>query len=209
MPTESISRLSSFPARPTNGSPCSSSSAPGASPTKTSSAFGLPVPKTISLRWFDSLQRRQSPRSARIRSRESSCGATVGSSNRPGERAGPREPGTPSDPGGGAKRFTGFGSGWRRSTFHGSRTGRCVGFLNHLFQRSGRGILACHRPSTIDEVNLHVAIKLNPGLEFRRKASFMTGSLSAILRLRREYDSPRPACSSARVPEAFRSERRE
>ena len=38
--------VSSWPARPTNGSPCRSSSAPGASPTNIRSAFGLPTPKT-------------------------------------------------------------------------------------------------------------------------------------------------------------------
>ena len=43
----SIICVSSFPARPTNGSPCSSSSRPGPSPTKTSCAFGLPTPKTM------------------------------------------------------------------------------------------------------------------------------------------------------------------
>ena len=38
---------SSFPALPTNGSPRLSSSAPGASPTISQSAFGLPTPKTV------------------------------------------------------------------------------------------------------------------------------------------------------------------
>ena len=40
----------SFPARPTKGTPCRSSSAPGASPMKTSRAFGLPSPKTVCVR---------------------------------------------------------------------------------------------------------------------------------------------------------------
>ena len=40
----------SWPARPTNGSPCASSSAPGASPTNINSARGLPTPKTTCVR---------------------------------------------------------------------------------------------------------------------------------------------------------------
>ena len=39
-PIASIIFVSSWPARPTNGTPCSSSSAPGASPTNISSAVG-------------------------------------------------------------------------------------------------------------------------------------------------------------------------
>ena len=62
----SMMSVSSWPARPTNASPCSSSSAPGASPTNISSASGLPWPKTIVLRPPASRQRWQSPRSARI-----------------------------------------------------------------------------------------------------------------------------------------------
>ena len=47
----SLSSVSnSLPARPTNGSPCSSSLAPGASPTNIRSAFALPAPKTTLLR---------------------------------------------------------------------------------------------------------------------------------------------------------------
>src|SRR5579862_381334 len=42
--------LSNWPARPTNGSPCKSSSWPGPSPTKTSFALRLPVPKTTFVR---------------------------------------------------------------------------------------------------------------------------------------------------------------
>src|SRR5271154_617043 len=42
--------VSNCPARPTNGSPCSSSSAPGASPTNMSCASMLPTPKTTFLR---------------------------------------------------------------------------------------------------------------------------------------------------------------
>ena len=38
--------VSSCPARPTNGSPCRSSSSPGASPTNISDAVGLPTPNT-------------------------------------------------------------------------------------------------------------------------------------------------------------------
>ena len=42
--------VSSWPARPTNGSPWMSSSAPGASPTNIRSALGFPTPKTTCLR---------------------------------------------------------------------------------------------------------------------------------------------------------------
>ena len=47
-------------------SPCWSSSKPGASPTNTSSAFGLPEPKTILVRFGASLHRWQSPMSSRM-----------------------------------------------------------------------------------------------------------------------------------------------
>ena len=58
--------VSSWPARPTNGSPWMSSSAPGASPTNIRSAFGLPTPKTTCLRpSVCSLQRVQSARARR------------------------------------------------------------------------------------------------------------------------------------------------
>src|ERR1043165_7085900 len=43
-------RVSNSPALPTNGSPCASSSAPGASPTNISSASILPTPKTTDFR---------------------------------------------------------------------------------------------------------------------------------------------------------------
>src|SRR5438105_1710537 len=43
-------RVSSWPARPTNGSPRASSSAPGASPMNINSASGLPTPKTVCVR---------------------------------------------------------------------------------------------------------------------------------------------------------------
>ena len=65
----SMMSVSSCPARPTNASPCSSSSAPGPSPTNISSASGLPWPKTIVLRPPASRQRWQSPRSARTAAR--------------------------------------------------------------------------------------------------------------------------------------------
>src|SRR5580704_9089488 len=42
--------LSNCPARPTNGSPLRSSSAPGASPTMSQSACGLPTPNTVCVR---------------------------------------------------------------------------------------------------------------------------------------------------------------
>src|SRR5689334_17046460 len=44
--------VSNCPALPTNGSPCASSSAPGASPTNIRSASGLPTPKTVWVREF-------------------------------------------------------------------------------------------------------------------------------------------------------------
>src|SRR5581483_2474459 len=48
MPSSSLP--SSFPAAPTNGTPCLSSWKPGASPTNISSAFGEPDPKTTCVR---------------------------------------------------------------------------------------------------------------------------------------------------------------
>src|SRR5215203_3112475 len=48
MPASSFS--SSFPAWPTNGTPCLSSWKPGASPTNIRSAFGLPAPNTTCVR---------------------------------------------------------------------------------------------------------------------------------------------------------------
>src|SRR5580692_4879358 len=42
--------VSNWPALPTNGSPCSSSSAPGASPTNINCASMLPTPKTTFFR---------------------------------------------------------------------------------------------------------------------------------------------------------------
>ncbi len=42
----SIILVSNWPAKPTKGSPCRSSSAPGASPTNINSASGFPTPKT-------------------------------------------------------------------------------------------------------------------------------------------------------------------
>ena len=47
------------PARPTNGRPWRSSSAPGASPTNIRSASALPAPKTTLLRVSESGQRSQ------------------------------------------------------------------------------------------------------------------------------------------------------
>ena len=46
-PIVSIILVSNWPARPTNGSPCASSSAPGASPINITSASGLPTPNTV------------------------------------------------------------------------------------------------------------------------------------------------------------------
>ena len=56
-PMASIICVSSFPARPTNGRPCMSSSWPGPSPTNTSSAFGFPTPKQSCCAPLCSLQR--------------------------------------------------------------------------------------------------------------------------------------------------------
>src|SRR5204863_444639 len=72
-PIASIICVSSLPARPTNGNPWASSSAPGPSPTKTSSALGFPSPKTILCRVLWSLQRVHSPRFSRILSSVSSA----------------------------------------------------------------------------------------------------------------------------------------
>ena len=55
--------VSNFPARPTNGRPCASSSRPGPSPTKTRSPSRLPSPNTILFRVLCSLHRVQSPKS--------------------------------------------------------------------------------------------------------------------------------------------------
>ena len=49
-PMASSIALSNWPARPTNGSPCRSSSAPGASPITSHSARVLPTPKTVCVR---------------------------------------------------------------------------------------------------------------------------------------------------------------
>src|SRR6185436_43970 len=45
-----IIRVRNWPAAPTNGSPCASSSAPGASPTNMSCELMSPTPKTTFLR---------------------------------------------------------------------------------------------------------------------------------------------------------------
>src|SRR5258708_3468128 len=52
-------RSRSCPARPTKGSPCSSSSAPGASPTKHREESGLPREKTVCVRVVEREQRVQ------------------------------------------------------------------------------------------------------------------------------------------------------
>ena len=57
MPISSRSFVSSWPARPTNGSPCWSSCMPGASPTNIRPASALPEPNTTFVRVFDSGQR--------------------------------------------------------------------------------------------------------------------------------------------------------
>src|SRR5271170_3343749 len=63
--------VNNWPARPTNGSPRSSSSAPGPSPTNINSAFGLPTPNTRFLRPGASLHRVQSPINSRNASKVS------------------------------------------------------------------------------------------------------------------------------------------
>ena len=65
-PMAAIMLLSSCPARPTKGSPCSSSSAPGPSPINMISARGFPTPKTMFLRPRLRPQRVQSPMSSRM-----------------------------------------------------------------------------------------------------------------------------------------------
>ena len=58
-PISSSSLFSSWPARPTNGSPCWSSCMPGASPTNIRSASALPEPNTTLVRVLKSGQRSQ------------------------------------------------------------------------------------------------------------------------------------------------------
>ena len=77
MPLVMIS-VSSCPARPTKGSPRRSSSRPGASPTKTSSALGLPTPNTKFVRPGCSLQRVQSPIAARSWGRSAAARTAAG-----------------------------------------------------------------------------------------------------------------------------------
>ena len=61
--------VSNWPALPTNGSPCRSSSAPGASPMNTSRALTLPTPKTVCVRVAaNSAQRVQAATSRRMMS---------------------------------------------------------------------------------------------------------------------------------------------
>ena len=112
MPIASMIFVRSWPARPTNARPCSSSSRPGASPTNISSAFGLPWPKTMFVRVFESLQRgqpsrnfasagevghragheRRAPRRAdRRRGRATPRSRKNSSSSRTGERRRPRD----------------------------------------------------------------------------------------------------------------------
>src|SRR5262245_19969998 len=57
MPTDSSIFVRSCPARPTNGFPCRSSSSPGPSPMTMRRASGWPLPKTIVVRPWESLQR--------------------------------------------------------------------------------------------------------------------------------------------------------
>ena len=93
----SIICVRSFPARPTNGSPCASSSAPGPSPTNTSCAFGLPSPNTSLFRPLCSLQRVQSPRSSRIFRSESSFTFSTASNSDGPRAARPRHAAPPRD----------------------------------------------------------------------------------------------------------------
>ena len=84
----SMMSVSSCPARPTNARPCSSSSAPGASPTNISSARGLPWPKTIVLRPAGEPAARQSPMSSRIAA--SAAAGSAGPARGSRRRARPR-----------------------------------------------------------------------------------------------------------------------
>ena len=72
-PTAASIFVRSCPARPTNGSPCRSSSRPGASPMKTIFADREPLPKTVRVRPSQSPHRRQE---ATSRSRESRSAAS-------------------------------------------------------------------------------------------------------------------------------------
>ena len=76
-PIPSMSRVSSCPARPTNGMPCSSSSAPGPSPTNIRSASGSPTPNTTWVRVSASGQRVQPRASSRRASRLGQAGSAV------------------------------------------------------------------------------------------------------------------------------------
>ena len=86
-----MSRVSSCPARPTNGMPCLSSSAPGPSPTNIRSAAGSPTPNTTWVRVSASGHRVQPSASSRSgvearppsrRSPARVIGATVGGGHR-------------------------------------------------------------------------------------------------------------------------------
>src|SRR5260221_10472620 len=72
-------RVSSWPARPTNGSPCASSSAPGASPTNTMPLRAEPTPGTVFVRVSHSPHLRQSWISAAAASIRGSDDARIAS----------------------------------------------------------------------------------------------------------------------------------
>src|SRR5689334_6417378 len=74
-------RVRSWPARPTNGSPCLSSSSPGPSPTTMRRARACPEPKATFVRLLQSLQSWQ-PWRARSCSRRASAGSGKGTEAR-------------------------------------------------------------------------------------------------------------------------------
>src|SRR5262252_1622321 len=105
--------VSNCPALPTNGSPCSSSSAPGASPTNIILASGLPTPNTTV---FRELARCGHLRQASAFSRRAAKAALRASGGRPGcgivagEPASARD-GSGPDSGRGATSDRGAGAG--------------------------------------------------------------------------------------------------
>ena len=103
-PISPSSRSSSWPAWPTNGRPCSSSLAPGASPTNIRSASALPAPKTTVWRVSASCGQRVQP-GACAKTAFEGLAAVLG-----GGHGADANPGTP------ANRFTGVASRRLRGT---------------------------------------------------------------------------------------------
>src|SRR4051812_47313782 len=85
-PISSSSFESSWPAAPTNGTPCLSSWNPGASPTNISSASGDPAPKTTCVRPAESAHFVQPATESRYARR--SAAATAAAATTPATEAG-------------------------------------------------------------------------------------------------------------------------